>query len=81
MEPEQVAQAIRPEDQHYPRTAAVTFENTHNRHGGIAWPLRALQAASQQARDSGIAVHIDGARIFNAAIAVRADVKDLAAPR
>jgi len=79
MEPEQVAQAIRPEDQHYPRTAAVTFENTHNRHGGIAWPLTSLQAASQQARDSGIAVHLDGARIFNAAIAVNADVKDLAA--
>jgi threonine aldolase len=79
MAPEQVAQAIRADDQHYPRTAAVTFENTHNRHGGIAWPLTALQAASKQARDSGIAVHIDGARIFNAAIAVRASVKDLAA--
>jgi threonine aldolase len=79
MEPEQIADAIRPDDQHYPRTAAVTFENTHNRHGGIAWPLTALRAASQQARDSGIAVHIDGARIFNAAIATRADVKELAA--
>jgi threonine aldolase len=79
MEPEQVAEAIRPDDQHYPRTAAVTFENTHNRHGGIAWPLAALRAASQQARDSGIAVHIDGARIFNAALAVGTDVKDLAA--
>ncbi|HEX9099950.1 MAG TPA: low-specificity L-threonine aldolase [Candidatus Dormibacteraeota bacterium] len=79
MEPKQVAEAIRPDDQHYPRTAAVTFENTHNRHGGIAWPLAALQAASQQARDAGIAVHIDGARIFNAALAARADVKDLAA--
>jgi threonine aldolase len=43
MEPEQVAKAIRPEDQHYPRTAAVTFENTHNRHGGIAWQLTALR--------------------------------------
>jgi threonine aldolase len=79
MEPEQIADAIRPDDQHYPRTAAVTFENTHNRHGGIAWPLTALRAASQQARDSGIAVHIDGARIFNAAIAIRVDVKELAA--
>jgi threonine aldolase len=79
MEPEQIADAVRPDDQHYPRTAAVTFENTHNRHGGIAWPLAALRAASQQARDSGIAVHIDGARIFNAAIAIRADVKELAA--
>jgi threonine aldolase len=79
MEPEQVVEAIRPDDQHYPRTAAVTFENTHNRHGGVAWPLSALRAASQRARDSGIAVHIDGARIFNAALAVRADAKDLAA--
>ncbi len=79
MEPEQIAHAIRPEDQHYPRTAAVTFEDTHNRHGGIAWPLTALRAASDQARSRGIAVHIDGARIFNAAIAIRADVKELAA--
>jgi threonine aldolase len=79
MEPEQVVEAIRPDDQHYPRTAAVTFENTHNRHGGVAWPLRSLRAASQQARDSGIAVHIDGARIFNAALAVRVEVKELAA--
>jgi threonine aldolase len=79
MEPEQVVEAIRPDDQHYPRTAAVTFENTHNRHGGVAWPLTALRAASQQARDCGIAVHIDGARLFNAALAIRADVKDLAA--
>ncbi len=78
LEPEQVAEAIRPDDQHYPRTAAVTFEDTHNRHGGIAWPLTALRAASQQARDGGIAVHIDGARIFNAAIAIGADVKELA---
>jgi threonine aldolase len=79
MGPEQISSAIRPEDQHYPRTAAVTFENTHNRHGGIAWPLAALQAASDQARCSGIAVHLDGARIFNAALAVGVDVKDLAA--
>lgn len=82
MEPEQVASAIRPQDAlhpHAPRTSAVTFENTHNRHGGIAWPLAALRAASDQARRSGIAVHIDGARIFNAALAVNANVKDLAA--
>jgi threonine aldolase len=79
MEPEQVAHAIRPDDQHYPRTAAVTFENTHNRHGGVAWPLTALRAASHEARRNGIAVHIDGARIFNAAIAIKADVRELAA--
>jgi threonine aldolase len=79
MRPDQIEDAIRPEDQHYPRTAAVTFEDTHNRHGGIAWPLATIQAASDQARCSGIAVHIDGARIFNAALAIGVDVKDLAA--
>jgi threonine aldolase len=80
--PEQIASAIRLRSTvhpHAPRTTAVSFENTHNRHGGIAWPLAALRAASLQARSNGIAVHIDGARIFNAALAVDANVKDLAA--
>jgi threonine aldolase len=79
MTPEQIANAVRPNDQHNPRTAAVTIENTHNRHGGIAWPMSAIRAASDQARDSGVAVHMDGARLFNAALAVGADVKEIAA--
>jgi threonine aldolase len=79
MSPDQVAEAIRTEDQHHPRTAAVTFEDTHNYHGGIAWPLAALRAASDEAHRSGLAVHLDGARIFNAALATGADVRDIAA--
>jgi len=79
MAPEQVAEAIRTEDQHHPRTAAITFEDTHNYHGGIAWPLAALRAASDEARRSGLAVHLDGARLFNAAVATGADVREIAA--
>lgn len=79
MSPDQIANAIRPDDQHYPRTAAVAFEDTHNRHGGAAWPLPALRAASELAHGRGISVHLDGARLFNGALAVGADAKDLAA--
>ena len=79
MTPEQVGEAIRTEDQHHPRTAAVTFEDTHNYHGGIAWPLAALRAASDEAHSNGLAVHLDGARIFNAAVATGVDVREIAA--
>src|SRR2546426_7487626 len=54
MAPNQIDMAIRSEDQHYPRTAALTIEDTHNRHGGVAWPVPALRAASDQARRKGI---------------------------
>jgi len=77
--PAQVADAIRTEDEHHPRTAAVTFEDTHNYHGGIAWPLEALRAASDEAHQNGLAVHLDGARLFNAALASGAGVDQLAA--
>jgi threonine aldolase len=79
MTQEQIANAVRPNDQNNPRTPLVTIENTHNRHGGIAWPMAAMREASEQARRSGVAVHMDGARLFNAALAVGADVKDIAA--
>ena len=79
MRPEQVGEAIRVEDEHHPRTAAVTFEDTHNYHGGVTWPLAALRAASDEAHRNGLAVHLDGARIFNAAIATGTDVRDIAA--
>src|SRR5205814_883792 len=46
MSPQQVAENVRPrDDPHQPITAAITFENTHNRHGGIVWPLADLRAA------------------------------------
>jgi threonine aldolase len=77
--PEQVVAALRPgNDEHQPVSAAVTVENTHNRHGGVAWPLADLQRLGETARSHGLAVHLDGARIFNAAIAIKADARDIA---
>jgi threonine aldolase len=80
MSPEQIAEAVRPrDDPHQPITAAITFENTQNRHGGIAWPLEDLRAASDAARRHGLRVHLDGARIFNAAVALGVEAKEIAA--
>lgn len=77
--PEQILDRIRPDDPHHPKTAAVVFENTHNRHGGVAWPLPALRSAAQMAWDHNLKVHLDGARIFNAALASGAGVEQIAA--
>src|SRR5437879_7516917 len=80
MSPRQVEDAVRPrDDPHQPITAAITFENTHNRHGGIVWPLDALRAASDAARAQGLRVHLDGARIFNAAVALDVEAAEIAA--
>ncbi|MGH7902758.1 MAG: GntG family PLP-dependent aldolase [Candidatus Dormibacteraceae bacterium] len=76
----QVTAAVRPAgDDHQPRTAALTLEDTHNRHGGVAWPLPALRAAAAAGHEAGLTVHLDGARVFNAAVATGADVRDIAA--
>ena len=80
MSPAQIEAAVRPrDDPHQPITAAVSFEDTHNRHGGVAWPVEALRAASDAARAQGLRVHLDGARIFNASVALGVDVADIAA--
>lgn len=80
MTPEQIESVIRPrDDAHQPFSAAVTFEDTHNRHGGVVWPLDALRAASATARAHGLRVHLDGARIFNAAVALGVEVSEIAA--
>ena len=81
MTPAQVEAAVRPRDDfHFALTAALFLENTHNRHGGVVWPLDALQAASDAAHAQGIRVHLDGARIFNAAVALGVEASDIAAP-
>lgn len=80
MAPDQIVRAVRPrDDPHQPLSAAVTFENTHNRHGGIVWPLEDLRAASDAAHERGLRVHLDGARVFNAAVALGVEAREIAA--
>src|SRR5215831_15164183 len=76
----EVRAAVRPtDDYHAPLTAAVCVENTHNRHGGVLCPLEALRAVREVADEHGLAVHMDGARIFNAAVAQGAAPDEIAA--
>lgn len=71
-----VEKAIRPKDIHQPKTSLITLENTHNRAGGVALPPDYIENIHQLALDNNIQVHLDGARIFNAAVALNVDVKD-----
>jgi threonine aldolase len=80
MDPERVAAAIRLENIHYPRTALVCVENTHNRSGGCIVPQANIEAVAEVAHSRGIPVHMDGARIFNAAVAQQRPVAQLVAP-
>jgi threonine aldolase len=63
-----------------PRTSLVCVENTHNRAGGRIFPQRDAVAIAERARARGLAVHLDGARIWNAAAATGLSPKELAAP-
>jgi threonine aldolase len=54
---------------HTPRTTVLALENTHNTAGGAVWPLEELRATVAAARDLGLAVHLDGARLMNASVA------------
>jgi threonine aldolase len=80
LQPEQVRLAIREPDIHQPRTALLCLENTHNRRGGTCLSPGQTQALSDVAHDGGFPVHLDGARVFNAAVAQRIDVRQLTAP-
>jgi len=65
----QIRAAVRPDDEHAPRTRMLILENTHNRGGGAVWPVDEFRRAAGAARASGLAVHLDGARLWNAAVA------------
>ncbi len=68
---DQVRTAARPSDGlHIPRASVVALENTHNSAGGTVWPLEELHAVVEAARELGLAVHLDGARLANAAVAL-----------
>jgi threonine aldolase len=74
-----VAAAIRGDDAHYPRTRLICLENTHNACNGTPLAPDYVSAVATLAHDHGLKVHVDGARIFNAAAALGVDVKALVA--
>lgn len=77
MDPDAVEEAIREENIHYPRTSLIALENTHNRAGGTVLPLDNMAAIADVARRHGLRVHLDGARVFNAAVALGVDVREI----
>jgi threonine aldolase len=66
LDPETVRAAVRPEDVHFPRSRLLCLENTHNTAGGKVYPLEDFAAVAATAKDLGLKVHLDGARLFNA---------------
>jgi threonine aldolase len=79
MDPAEVASWISGGNEHTPRTALVCLEQTHNFHGGAVVPIDGLRAVSEAARTRGVAVHMDGARLWNAVAASRIDAREYAA--
>jgi threonine aldolase len=63
-----------------PRTSLVAIENTHNRAGGRTWSVSQATAIGERARALGLATHLDGARVWNASIALSVDVAVLCRP-
>ena len=78
MQPEAIEAAIRADNIHYPRTTLLCLENTHNSAGGIALTPEQMKSNYDVAKKHGLGVHLDGARVFNAAVALNVDVKELA---
>ncbi len=72
--------AIRSKDDHQPYSRLVCLENTHNRCGGVALTAVFTKAVAELAHQNGLSLHLDGARIFNAAIAQDVPVQELTEP-
>ena len=79
LDPEEVRKAIRSPNIHYPKDTLICVENTHNRGGGAVYPLETLQAIRRIATENGLAVHLDGARLFNACVATGTPAREVAA--
>jgi threonine aldolase len=71
-----VEAAIRPDDEHEPVTRLLCLENTHNRKGGVVYPLEAMREIREFTLERSLGLHVDGARIFNASVASNTDVRD-----
>jgi len=80
IELDHIVNAIRPDDVHFPRTRLIVLENTHNRCNGSPLDVDYMQSVGNIARKHNLKIHVDGARIFNAAIALGVEASELVAP-
>jgi threonine aldolase len=78
MDARAVEQRIRPENIHYPKTSLICVENTHNMAGGRVVPLAAMKEIHDVGKRHGIPVHLDGARIYNAATYLGVEAREIA---
>ena len=78
MDPTDVSAAIRTKGDHFPRTSLLCIENTHNRCNGGVLTAQDTQTLAEVAHAGGILVHLDGARIFNAAVCLESPARELA---
>ena len=76
LDPKEVEAAIRPQDIHFPNPALIRIEDTHNRHGGTIIKPDQIKAISEVAHQHNLKLYLDGARIFNASVALKIDVKE-----
>ena len=77
---ELIRERLRPDIYYYSRNRLIALENTHNMAGGTVYPMEAAREICDRAHQRGLRVHLDGARIFNAAAYLGLPARDLAAP-
>jgi threonine aldolase len=78
MTPDLVQGAIRPDSPYVPQTSLVALENTHNSAGGKILPLESARAIREIAQSAGLPIHLDGARLWHAAVATGTPLPELA---
>lgn len=80
LSPEAVEAAVRPRDLHNPPTTLLCLEQTHNVGGGSVYPLKTVERLTEVGRKHGLALHLDGARLFNAVVKTGVSAADFARP-
>lgn len=78
--PDELSATVRRPRMRAPRSSLVVMEQTSNRGGGAVWPLATIEAVAERAREHGLAVHMDGARLLNACAATNIPAADFARP-
>ena len=78
LSPEQIRETMHADGSfHTPRTSVVAVENTHNNAGGTVWPMDELRAVAATARELGLKLHLDGARLLNASVALGVPAREM----